>query len=169
MQGTATTHTPCNLYSNTIQRQPLLNHKLWPYIIPRYSIPGIAKGFVSLLRSARPALSTPTSGRGTLSSDSRAAETCSYSSTTLHAFMERCLILLIDIITINLLHWTRGLPENLTDPQPVRRFPAFYGTRWFITAFTRICHLSLSWARSIQSMPPSIPLLGRSILVFRHL
>jgi len=30
----------------------------------------------------------------------------------------------------------------------------FYGTRGFITAFTSARHLSLSWARSIQSIPP---------------
>jgi len=35
----------------------------------------------------------------------------------------------------------------------VKNFPAFYGTRKFITAFKRARHLSLSWARSIQSMP----------------
>jgi hypothetical protein len=33
--------------------------------------------------------------------------------------------------------------------QLVKKFPAFYGTRMFITAFTRARHLSLSWARSI--------------------
>jgi len=32
-----------------------------------------------------------------------------------------------------------------------RKFPAFYGTRRFITAFTRVRHCSLSWARWIQS------------------
>jgi hypothetical protein len=31
----------------------------------------------------------------------------------------------------------------------------FYGTQRFITAFTAACHLSLSWARSIQSTPSS--------------
>jgi hypothetical protein len=31
----------------------------------------------------------------------------------------------------------------------VKKFPAFYGTRRFITAFTRARHLSLSWASSI--------------------
>jgi hypothetical protein len=31
---------------------------------------------------------------------------------------------------------------------------AFYGTRRFITAFIRALHCSLSWARSIQSIPP---------------
>jgi hypothetical protein len=39
----------------------------------------------------------------------------------------------------------------------------FYGTRRFITAFTRARHLSLTWARSIQSVsppPPQVPLLN---------
>jgi hypothetical protein len=51
--------------------------------------------------------------------------------------------------------WSRVHPEKLTRPKLVKKFPAFYGTRWFITAFTRARHLSLSRARSIQSMPPS--------------
>ena len=34
----------------------------------------------------------------------------------------------------------------------VKKFPAFYGTRRFITSFTSAYHLSLSWARSIQSI-----------------
>jgi hypothetical protein len=41
-----------------------------------------------------------------------------------------------------------------TPTQLVNNFPAFYGTRMFSTAFTRVRHLSVSWARSIQSMPP---------------
>ena len=49
---------------------------------------------------------------------------------------------------------TSLLPEKLTDPQLVRIFPTFYGTREFIIAFTRARHMSLSWSRSIQSMPP---------------
>jgi len=39
--------------------------------------------------------------------------------------------------------------------QPVNKFPEFYGAWRGITAFTSAHHLSLSWARSIQSMPPS--------------
>jgi len=31
--------------------------------------------------------------------------------------------------------WSRHLPEKLTGPQLVEKFPAFYGTRKFITAF----------------------------------
>jgi hypothetical protein len=45
--------------------------------------------------------------------------------------------------------------EKLTSSQLVKKFPAFYGTCRFITAFTRVRYLSLSWARSIHSMPPS--------------
>jgi predicted glycosyl hydrolase (DUF1957 family) len=32
-------------------------------------------------------------------------------------------------------------------------FSAFYGTRWFINVFTRALQWSLSWTRSIQSIP----------------
>jgi len=33
-----------------------------------------------------------------------------------------------------------------------QEIPAFYIARRFVTSFTRARHLSLSWARSIQSM-----------------
>jgi hypothetical protein len=36
------------------------------------------------------------------------------------------------------------LHENLTVSQLVKKFPAFYGTRTFITAFTGARHLSIS-------------------------
>ena len=49
--------------------------------------------------------------------------------------------------------WSTGLPEKLTGPHLVKKFPALYGPRMFITAFTRDRRLSLSWARSIQSVP----------------
>jgi hypothetical protein len=39
--------------------------------------------------------------------------------------------------------WSRNLPEKLTGAQPVKKFPAFYGTRRFITALTTALHLSL--------------------------
>ena len=50
--------------------------------------------------------------------------------------------------------WTTVLLEKLTGSQLVKKFPAFYGTRRFITAFTSAHHLSLSLASSIQSIPP---------------
>jgi hypothetical protein len=36
--------------------------------------------------------------------------------------------------------WSRVLPEKLTGLQLVKKFPAFYGTRRFITAFTTARH-----------------------------
>ena len=54
--------------------------------------------------------------------------------------------------------------EKLTGFQLVKKFPALYGTRRFITAFTSARHLSLSWASSIQSISPH-PTSWRSILI----
>ena len=48
--------------------------------------------------------------------------------------------------------------------QLVKQFPAFHGTRRFITVLTSVCHLSLSWARPIQSIYPH-PTSWRSILI----
>ena len=53
---------------------------------------------------------------------------------------------------------------ELTGLKLVKKFPAFYGTRRFITAVTSARHLSLSWASSIQSIPPH-PTSWRSILI----
>ena len=46
---------------------------------------------------------------------------------------------------------SRVLPEKRTVPQLVKKFPAIYGTRVFITAFKSAQHLSLSWTKSVQS------------------
>ena len=58
------------------------------------------------------------------------------------------------LITYLFTTWSRVLLQKLTGSQPVKNFPAFCGTRRFITAFTSARHLSLSLASSIQSMPP---------------
>jgi hypothetical protein len=55
-------------------------------------------------------------------------------------------------LTHSLTLWSRVLLEKLTGPQLDKKFHEFYVTPKFITAFTRKCQLSLSWARSIQSM-----------------
>jgi len=68
-------------------------------------------------------------------------------------------------ITYLLNLWSTVLLEKLTGSQPVKRFPAFYGTRRFITAFASARHLSLSPARSIQSISPH-PTSWKSILIF---
>jgi hypothetical protein len=43
-----------------------------------------------------------------------------------------------------LIPWSRVRLEKLTGSQIVKKFPTFYGTRRFITAFTNARHLSLS-------------------------
>ena len=60
--------------------------------------------------------------------------------------------------------WSRVLPEKLKHPKLLKKFPAFYGTRRFITAFIRARHLSLSLARLIQSIIPYTT-SRRSILI----
>ena len=60
--------------------------------------------------------------------------------------------------------WCRVLLEKLTGLQLVKKFPAFHGTRRFITALTSVRHLSLSWASIIQSIYTH-PTSWRSILI----
>jgi hypothetical protein len=40
--------------------------------------------------------------------------------------------------------WSRVLPEKLKCPELLKKFPAFYGTRRFITVHKRARQLSLS-------------------------
>ena len=68
------------------------------------------------------------------------------------------------IISYLLIPWSRVLLEKLTGSRLVKKFPAFYGTRKFITAFSSARPLNLPWARPIQSMPP-YPTYWRSILL----
>ena len=46
----------------------------------------------------------------------------------------------------------RVLLEKLTVLQLAKKFPAFHGTRRFVTALTSVRHLSLSWVSPIQSI-----------------
>ena len=57
----------------------------------------------------------------------------------------------------------------LTGLQPVKKFPAFYGTRRFITALTSVRHLSLSWASPIQSIYPHPTSWRSSLTLSIHL
>ena len=65
---------------------------------------------------------------------------------------------------LSLAYSTEQRPSGL---QLVKKFPTFYGTRRFITAFRSARHLSLSWARSIQYIPPH-PTSWRSILILSY-
>jgi hypothetical protein len=51
--------------------------------------------------------------------------------------------------------WNRVLPEKLTSSQLLKKFTAFHTTRRFITIFIKARHLSLSWTRLIESVPPT--------------
>ena len=68
------------------------------------------------------------------------------------------------IYTYLLTPWCRVLLEKLTSLQLVKKFPAFYGTRRFLTALTSVRYLSLSCASPIQSTYPH-PTSWRSILI----
>ena len=63
--------------------------------------------------------------------------------------------LLTHLLTYLLTPCSTVLHEKLTGSQLVKKFPAFYGTRRFITAFTSARHLYLSWATSTQTAPSS--------------
>ena len=72
-------------------------------------------------------------------------------------------ILLTYLLTYLLTPWCGILLEKLTGLQLVKKFPAFHGTRRFITALTSVLHPSLSWASPIQSIYPH-PTSWRSVL-----
>jgi hypothetical protein len=59
------------------------------------------------------------------------------------------------LVTCLITPWSRVLLEKLTGWQLVKKFPAFYGTQRFITAFTSASQLSLSWAISIPVHTPT--------------
>ena len=67
-------------------------------------------------------------------------------------------------LTYLLTPWCTVLLEKLASLRLVKKFPAFYGTRRFLTALTSARHLSLSWASPIQSSYPN-PTTWRSILI----
>ena len=69
-----------------------------------------------------------------------------------------------DLLTYLLTPWCRVLLEQLTGLQLVKKFPAFHGTRRFITAPTSVRHLSLYLSSPIRSMYPH-PTSWRSILI----
>ena len=64
--------------------------------------------------------------------------------------------------------WCRVL-EKQTGLHIVQKFPAFHGTRRFITALTSVRHLSLSWARPIQSIYPHPTSWRSSLILSNHL
>ena len=62
--------------------------------------------------------------------------------------------------------WSEVLLQKLNGSQLVKTFPAFHGTRRFITAFTT-AHLNQSSARSIKSKPPPSHFLKIHLYIMR--
>jgi len=78
--------------------------------------------------------------------------------------MLRSLCSISEVITYLFTPWCRVILEKLTGLQLVKKFPAFHGTRRFITALTSVRHMSVSWASPIQSIYPH-PTSWRSIQI----
>jgi hypothetical protein len=72
-------------------------------------------------------------------------------------------------LTYLLTPYSTVLLEKLTGLQLVKKYPAFYGTRRFITAFTNARQLSLSWARSTQSITPHSTSWRSALILSSHL
>ena len=91
--------------------------------------------------------------------------TCTYVFTPNIRYPRRILMKLeFQRLTYLLTPWCRVLLKKLTDFQLVKKFPAYHGTRRFITALTSVRHLSLSWASPIQSIYLH-PTSWRSVLI----
>jgi len=59
--------------------------------------------------------------------------------------------------------WNRVLLKKLISSWLVEKFPAFYGTRRFITAVTRACHLSLYSADCKSAVSKCLPIPGNGL------
>ena len=86
------------------------------------------------------------------------------SPTKLHALLnDYPCVKFIYLLTYSM-EQTPSWEANWLNLQLIKKFPAFYGTRKFITVLTGARHLSLSWANPIKS-PKPLPTSWRSILI----
>jgi hypothetical protein len=65
--------------------------------------------------------------------------------------------------------WSRAPLEKQTVTQLVKKFPAVYGARRFITMFTIVRHWSLLWAIRIQSTHSHLNFLKSILILSYHL
>jgi len=66
--------------------------------------------------------------------------------------------------------WSRALLENPTCSQLIKKFPGFYGTRTFISAFTSARHLSLLYSFAICCTIPdmfqTVGFISRGLFIY---
>jgi len=79
------------------------------------------------------------------------------------------LTFLLTLRTSYLLTYCMEQSPDLTCLELVKNFPVFCRNRRFITAFTSARHLSLYWARSIQSIPPHLTSWRSNLILSSHL
>ena len=84
-------------------------------------------------------------------------------------FANRGSIHILHLLTYLLTPWCRVLLEKLAGLQLVKKFPAFHGTRRFITALTSVLHPSLFWTSPIQSIYPHSTSWRSSPILSTHL
>ena len=75
----------------------------------------------------------------------------------------------LGLTTLYLTPSNRVFREKLNLPQLVKKFPALYGTRKFITTCRKACQLHMSWARSVQSTPVYPISWSSTLILFSHL
>jgi len=73
------------------------------------------------------------------------------------------------LLTYLLTPWCSVLLEKLIGLQLLKKFPAFHGTRSFITALTSVRHLSLSCASPIHTIYPHSTSCSPIVILSTHL
>jgi hypothetical protein len=75
-------------------------------------------------------------------------------------------------VELRLISYLSGAEPFLRSCQSLRllkNLPTFHKTRRFIIVYTRARHWSLSWAKSVQSIPPHLISLRSILMLFTHL
>jgi hypothetical protein len=65
----------------------------------------------------------------------------------------------------NLTPWSRVLPEQIKCPKLLKKFPAFYETRRFITAYTTACPYPEPDQSSLRP-PPNLSKIHFNLMIF---
>ena len=95
-----------------------------------------------------------------LQTHTQVCNTSCFSAATLVAWTRLIVTLYVYwpyLLTYSLTYSIEQSPSLEAKPQLIKNFPVFCGNRRFIAAFTCTRNQSLSWPRSIQSVPSLLP------------